>query len=256
MHNQSMDHKIKKYFEHRTIDPSTQAWDRLDSMLTVADKPKKRFTIYYMMAFAASLVTFLVMFIGSSNEQLENIEVTNQVAVSQNDAVEKEVKVIDNEVVQTKVIIVENVSDKKVIKSKEDKSQSSLIVQNDKKSDDISIVENTIITTTPENKTAQNLLSKNMVSSEIVSPKVEVKKSTFKIDPEVLLASITNVKSAPTKTDVATNSKRRRIDPNTLLDEAENVVAKGFLVRALSSLKETSDEILTSVSNRNQEKQR
>lgn len=256
MDNQSMDNKIKKYFEHRTIDPSTQAWDRLDSMLTVAEKPKKRFHIYYLMAFAASLITILIMFIGPNNEQLENIEATNKVALTQNDAVEKEVKVIENELVQTKDIIVENGSDKKVINSKEDKSQSNPIEQKDKKSDDISIVENTIITTTPENKTAQNLLSENMVSSEIESPKVEEKKSTFKIDPEELLASITNVKSAPTKTDVATNTKRRRIDPNTLLDEAENVVAKGFLVRALSSLKETSDEILTSVSNRNQEKQR
>lgn len=256
MDNQAMDNKIKKYFEHRTIDPSTQAWDRLDSMLTVAEKPKKRFHIYYLMAFAASLVTILVMFIGPNNEQLENIEVINKVAVSQNEAVEKEVKVMDDELVQTKDIIIENEADKKVIKSKEDKSQSSLIVQNDKKSDDISIVENTIITTTSENKTTQNLLSENIVLSEIISPKVEVKKSTFKIDPEALLTSITNVKTAPTKTDVATNTKRRRIDPNTLLDEAENVVAKGFLVRALSSLKETSDEILTSVSNRNQEKQR
>jgi len=256
MDNQSMDNKIKKYFEHRSIDPSTQAWDRLDSMLTVAEKPKKRFHIYYLMAFAASLITILVMFIGSSNEQLENIEVTNKVAVSQNDAVEKEVKVIDNELVQKKDIIVENGSDKNVIKSKDDKSQFSPIVQNDKKTDDISIVQTPIITAIPENKTAQDLVSENMVSSEIESPKVEVKKSSFKIDPEALLTSITNVKSAPTKTDVATNTNRRRIDPNTLLDEAENVVAKGFLVRALSSLKETSDEILTSVSNRNQEKQR
>jgi hypothetical protein len=255
MDNQSMDHKIKKYFEHRTIDPTPIAWDRLDSMLTVAEKPKKRFSIYYMMAFAASLITILVMFIGPNSEQTKNVEATTKVALTQNDAVEKEVKVIENEVAQTKDIIVENATDKKVIKSKEDKSQSSPIVQNDKKSDDISIVENTIITATPDNKTAQNLLSENMVSSEIVSPKVEEKKSTFKIDPEALLASITNVKSAPTKTEVATNTKRRRIDPNALLDEAENVVAKGFLVRALSSLKETSDEILTSVSNRNQEKQ-
>lgn len=207
------------------------------------------------MAFAASLVTILVMFMGPSNEQLETIEVTNKVAVSQNDAVEKEVKVVENEVSQTKDIIVENGADKKVIKSKEDKSQSSPIVQNDKKSTDISIVQTAIKTASPENKTVQNLLSENIVSSEIVSPKVEEKKSTFKIDPEALLASVTNVKTAPTKTDVATNTKRRRIDPNVLLDEAENVVAKGFLVRALSSLKETSDEILTSVSNRNQEKQ-
>ncbi len=256
MDNQSMDNKIKKYFEHRTIDPSTLAWDRLDSMLTVAEKPKKRFTIYYIMAFAASLVTILVMFIGPNSEQTKNIEATNNVAVSQNDAVDKEVKVMDNKLVQTKDIIVENGADKKVINSKEDKSQSSLIVQNDKKSDDISIVQNTIITAIPENKTAQNLVSENIVSSEIISQKVETKNSTFKIDPEALLASITNVKSATTKTEVASNTKRRRIDPNTLLDEAENEVAKGFLVRALSSLKETSDEILTSVSNRNQEKQR
>jgi DNA-directed RNA polymerase subunit H (RpoH/RPB5) len=256
MHNQSMDHKIKKYFEHRTIDPSTQAWDRLDSMLTVAEKPKKRFTIYYVLAFAASLVTILVMFIGPSNEQLETIEVTNQVAVSQNSEIEKEVKVMENEVVQTKDVINEHEVGKLDTKRKATKSELPKAIQSDIVSNDIFNVRTNKTTVIQEDKPSRSLQSVDVVASEVVSPKVEEKKSTFKIDPEALLASITNVKSAPTKTDVATNTKRRRIDPNTLLDEAENVVAKGFLVRALSSLKETSDEILTSVSNRNQEKQR
>ncbi|HLO54101.1 MAG TPA: hypothetical protein VK169_07440 [Saprospiraceae bacterium] len=255
MDNQSMDNKIKKYFEHRTIDPSTKAWDRLDSMLTVAEKPKKRFSIYYIMAFAASLVTILVMFMGPSNEQLENIGVANRVAVSQNDAVEKEVKVVENEVVDSKDVINEHEVGKLDTKRKETKSELPKAVQSDIASNDIFNVRTNTTSVIQEDKPSRSLQLVDVVASELVSPKVEEKKSTFKIDPEALLASVTNVKTAPTKTDVATNTKKRRIDPNALLDEAENVVAKGFLVRALSSLKETSDEILTSVSNRNQEKQ-
>lgn len=255
MDNHSMDNKIKKYFEHRTIDPSTQAWDRLDSMLTVAEKPKKRFHIYYLMAFAASLVTILVMFIGPNSEQIKNIEVTNKVAVSQNDTVDKEVKGVENEVVDSKDVINEHEVGKLDTNRKETKSELPKAVQSDIASNDIFNVRTNTTSVIQEDKPSRSLQLVDVVASEVVSPKVEEKKSTFKIDPEELLASITNVKTAPTKTDVATNTKRRRIDPNTLLDEAENVVAKGFLVRALSSLKETSDEILTSVSNRNQEKQ-
>ena len=254
MDNQSIDHKIKKHFEHRTIDPSTQAWDRLDSMLTVAEKPKKRFTIYYLMAFAAALVTILLMFTGPNGEQTKNIEPTNQIAVSQNGAVEKEEQVVENVVVQTEDIIFENGADKNVTKRIESKSDFS-IAQNDLKSNDISIAQPKVTTVIPEDKPLNSVQAEDIVSSSIESPEVENKKSTFKIDPDALLKSVETAKAAPTKTEVASNTKRRRIDPNVLLDEAENVVAKGFLVRALSSLKETSDEILTSVSNRNQEKQ-
>jgi hypothetical protein len=256
MDNQSMDNKIKKHFEHRTIDPSTQAWDRLDSMLTVAEKPKKRFTIYHIMAFAASLVTILVIFIGPNSEQTKNIEATNKVALTQNDAVENAEKVVENVVVKTEDIIFENGANKNVTKRIESKSDFPKIVKNDLISDDISIKQSNVTIVIPEDKPLKSVEAEDMVSSSIESPKVENKKSTFKIDPDALLKSVETAKAAPTKTEIASNTKRRRIDPNALLDEAENVVAKGFLVRAISSLKETSDEILTSVSNRNQEKQR
>ncbi|HMR90221.1 MAG TPA: hypothetical protein PKD51_18795 [Saprospiraceae bacterium] len=255
MDNHSMDNKIKKYFEHRTIVPSTKAWDRLDSMLTVAEKPKKRFTIYYMMAFAASLVTILVMFMGPSNEQLENIGVSNKVAVSQNDTLGKEVEVIKNEVVLSKDDMISNVVVNSITSRNSSNTEYSTVPQNDIVINEISSVPPSVATVFPDDNPAKSQQTVDVATTETLSGNLEVNKSNIKIDPEALLASITKIKAAPTKTDAATNAKRRRIDPNTLLDEVENVVAKGFLVRALSSLKETSDEILTSVSNRNQEKQ-
>jgi len=255
MDNQSMDKKKKKYFEHRTIDPSTQAWDRLDSMLTVAEKPKKRFTIYYMMAFAASLVSILVMFMGPSNEQLEKIGVSNKVAVSQNDTLGKEVEVIKNEVDTSKDDMISNVVVNSSTKRNSRNTEYSIVPQNDIATNEISSVPPSVATVFSDDILENSQQTLDVATTEMLGGNLEVKKSSIKIDPEALLKSIESVKSTSTKTTVATNDKSRRIDPNALLDEAENVVAQGFLVRALSSLKETSDEILTSVSNRNQEKQ-
>ena len=60
MDNKTLDHKIKDFFEPRTINPSTQSWDRLDAMLSIAETQKKKKSPIYLMV-AASLAPILMI---------------------------------------------------------------------------------------------------------------------------------------------------------------------------------------------------
>lgn len=51
-----LDNQFRKGLENQEIQPSPVAWDRLDAMLTVAEKPKKRFHLWPV---AASIIGFL-----------------------------------------------------------------------------------------------------------------------------------------------------------------------------------------------------
>jgi hypothetical protein len=41
---------VREQLQQRTLEPSTQAWDRLDAMLTVAERPRKNFLWWYAVA--------------------------------------------------------------------------------------------------------------------------------------------------------------------------------------------------------------
>ena len=58
MEPNKLDSIIKEKLEARKIQPSAQAWDRLDAMLTATEKPKRSFTWMYI---AASFIGFLIV---------------------------------------------------------------------------------------------------------------------------------------------------------------------------------------------------
>lgn len=254
MDNQSMDNIIKKYLEERTIQPSTQTWDRLDAMLTTAEKPKKRFTIHYVLLFAACLVSALIMFVGQDVREVSPVLVPNKVEISHNE--ESSLKPVNN----NESIIPEddNIDSPIPYKKSHRKAvvQEVLVVNTNNVIAEVkeksNPVEQEVVTNV---QTTSTIASTEMGLSEVSKTNIVNSKSTLKINPESLLASINNLQRKPSNAIVPTSVKKNAIDPTALLDEAENDVARSFLVRTLTSLRETSGEIITSVSSRNQVKQ-
>lgn len=86
MEPNKLENEIKSQLENRTISPSANAWDRLDAMLTINEKPKKRFP---WLLVAASFIGFV--FVGTIIFQTRNIsptandQINSQVVI--NDAV-------------------------------------------------------------------------------------------------------------------------------------------------------------------------
>lgn len=69
------DHKIKESLSNRTIQPSSQAWDRLDAMLTLQEKPKEKpWKIYF--SIAASVVAIAVVLLVQNQGQIDQDTLT------------------------------------------------------------------------------------------------------------------------------------------------------------------------------------
>lgn len=60
MEPNNIENQIREKLNSREIQPSTQAWDRLDAMLTVAETKKPRRNFYWL-AIAASFIVFLTV---------------------------------------------------------------------------------------------------------------------------------------------------------------------------------------------------
>ena len=60
MEPNKLESQFREKLSYREINPSGAAWDRLEAMLTVAEKPKRNYTFWYV---AASIVGFL--FVGT-----------------------------------------------------------------------------------------------------------------------------------------------------------------------------------------------
>ena len=58
MEQNNIENQFRDKLNSREIKPSENSWDRLDAMLTVAEKPKKN---YRWMFFAASFLGFILI---------------------------------------------------------------------------------------------------------------------------------------------------------------------------------------------------
>ena len=79
----NFDKDIQQKFNSRKIEPSAQAWDRLDAMLTVAEEKKQPKT-YFWLKIAASFLIFsgigYVFF--QQNQKLDISQPTNEVVIT------------------------------------------------------------------------------------------------------------------------------------------------------------------------------
>lgn len=253
MDNHSLDNKVKKYFEQKTIEPTNQAWDRLDAMLTTTEKPKQTRTIQYILAFAACLVSFLLMYVGEDSKPMDTIITPEKVEISNNEVMEPKIQHVETKIsgiVHSKISSASH-------KTNGSKAVTPVLVSDTSSPSSVtpSLAQFENVVIIPESNLSSISSTTENIASEPLKTNINVQKSPLKIDADALLASVSHTKNNSSKEFVSTKPKGRRMDPNALLEEAENDVAKSFLVRTLTTLKETSGEIITSVSNRNQRKQ-
>jgi len=253
MDNHSLDNKVKKYFEQKTIEPTNQAWDRLDAMLTTVEKPKQTHTIQYILAFSACLVSFLLIYAGDDSKPVDAIITPEKVEISNNEVTEPKIQHVETKIsgiVHSKVSSASH-------KTKGSKAVAPVLVRDtylpSSVTSSIAQFENIVII--PENNSSNISSTTENVASEHHKTNITFQKSSLKIDADALLASVRHTKNNSSNEVVSKKSKGGWMNPNALLGEAENDVAKSFLVRTLTAFKETSGEIITSVSNRNQRKQ-
>ena len=72
MEPNKLENQFREKLNPREISPSEAAWDRLDAMLSVAEKPKRKFTWLYI---AASFIGFLLISTVFFNQKENTIDV-------------------------------------------------------------------------------------------------------------------------------------------------------------------------------------
>lgn len=253
MEPNKLEKQIREKLNAREIQPSSQAWDRLDAMLSVAEnkKPRRKFWLYI----AASIIGFVLVGLFLVNQEDEKVynNDSNQIIVAS-----------DTDKVESSKVKAKS-SDEKM----SNQSTSESLVETEK-----SIKKRTVIVTNQnqetlaefkKKKTKETIKTKEERIREFVKVPAthreafaETKVVTKKAE-EVKVVKSTSVfevpndgKEAVANQEVTQKIKRKsnlKIDPTALLDEIDEELELTFRQKVLKNFQ----EVKTVVVSRNQE---
>lgn len=223
----NFDKNIQQQFNSRKIEPSSQAWDRLDAMLTVAEE-KKQPKNYFWLKIAASFLLFTGMgyVFFQQNQKSEVAQPTNEVVITK-ETPTNETENIDN----TDITISSETQNELAVATQ--KTTHSISKKASKQNDNskykskldsylaVTEKQNELITNN-ENKTSQQQLNQ---------------KPTYNyVNPETLLAEVQGNKKSSGTTN--TYKSTLKVNPNDLLNSVESELDQSFKDKALTKFKQ------------------
>lgn len=226
MEPNKLENEIRNQLNQRLIQPSENSWDRLDAMLTFAEhKSKKSFKWIYI---AASFVGFtLIGFFLFNQQKIERLIIPeNNVVVEEKQSPE----------INEKPQVLEN-------RSTTETSQSQTVATN------VYAVKKSKILSKIDPKKDQVL---DVIAA--VTPQIEVEvltpvKTTLKIEPETLLASVEKGESLSANAVSSTSSVK--VDANSLLTSVEKEVDESFRDKAIETINKNYKSVKSMLANRN-----
>lgn len=215
-----LENQFREKLNNREIHPSDAVWDRLDAMLSVAKKPKRKFTWLYI---AASFIGFFLISTVFFNQKENTIDTKNNNVVIENktqkDRSKTESKSIKNEVDYSKAIL---------------KHETKPLVQTQKKVE--SNAKNRII------KTQQEIIAEIQPVKQ--NEPIGINKNTIPDDIDSLLASASKPNSDIKKSSV-------KINATNLLNQVDGELQLSFREKALNTISKKYKEAKEALVNRN-----
>lgn len=246
MAQNKLENQIKEKLNSREIQPSAQAWDRLDAMLTVAEekKTKRSFFSYKFIGIAASVLVFVTlgMFFFTQKEvekQSDRNVVTKGVEKDTiNDTNTK--NVFPNPVKeQINEVVVSSEKPKTNIQQPRTNNKKSIINQ-----------KTTTINQFVENQN-QVVVNQNQVQpqkdGEIAIKEKENLKTEIKSD-EQLFKSLDKV-----ALNATTKKSALKVDAKSLLNQVDGELDLTFREKVINSINKNYKNVKVAVSNRNKE---
>ena len=226
MEPNKIDNQIREKLNAREIQPSAQAWDRLDAMLTVSEekKPKKGYGWFFV---AASTILFfgLGFFLFNSNE---TTEINNSTPI---------VTTINEEIDSAKTTKINQISVEK---------EQPVLVQNE-----------TNFSKTEKNKKSE--VSKELIKGENVTDEKIASNSqlptpnSYKyVLPENLLAEVQTGEKV-LKTEKISPKVKMKVDANSLLTTVEKELDENHRETTLDKLNRKFKDAKSALANRNYE---
>ena len=223
MEPNKLENQMSEKLNSREIQPSAQAWDRLDAMLSVAEKKKskKRTSWLYI---AASIVGFVFVGLLFYNQENTNIKTNNQTVVD----------------TDKKSILLQETNQLKPISKPE---VVVLAVTETKK--ELVKVKNTNQKNQEFIKTA---LESKEVIAEVVPQEIEEKSKIETNSTMVLASAETNKEQAKN-----VNKSKLKIDASALLSQVDGEITLTFRQKVLKSINKNYDSAKQALASRNQE---
>lgn len=246
MAQNKLENQIKEKLNSREIQPSAQAWDRLDAMLTVAEekKTKRSFFSYKFIGIAASVLVFVTLGMFFFNQK----EVEKQ---SDRNVVTKEVEKDTINDTNTKNVFPNPVKEQineVVVSSEKPKINIQQPRTNNKKS--IINQKTTAINQFVENQ-SQVVVNQNQVQplkdGEIAIKEKENLKTEIKSD-EQLFKSLDKV-----ALNATTKKSALKVDAKSLLNQVDGELDLTFREKVINSINKNYKNVKVAVSNRNKE---
>ena len=227
MEPNKIDNQIREKLNAREIQPSAQAWDRLDAMLAVSEekKPKKGYGWFFV---AASTILFfgLGFFLFNSNETKE-INNSNPIVTTINEVMDSTEanKINQISVEKEQPVLVQNeVNYSKTQKNKKSKETNELIK--------------------PEN----DLEEKITPNSQLQTP------NSYKyVSPENLLAEVQTGEKVITSDKKISPKAKMKVDANSLLTNVEKELDENHRETTLDKLNRKFKDAKSALANRNYE---
>lgn len=245
MEPNKLEQDIQQKLQGRTIQPSANAWDRLDAMLTVAEQqaapqevkvvPVKRTNrswLYMAAAFLLMLGGGFFLMNHEAEQNAINTEGTHHVVGTQGqDDNETATEVAETVKATPETIATKGTGIKKAMLAKNTLPKATVNQY-----------------TIPNQEMAQNT---ETVNNNPATETPQVQKRKLRVDPEALLASVEGTQPKPGLASI--NQPKVKVNANTLLDNVEGELNQSFRNKVLNSLEKNYNVVKTAVATRNLE---
>ena len=230
----NFDKNIKDTFNSRKIEPSAQAWDRLDAMLTVAEE-KKQPKKYFWLNIAASFLLFSGMgyLFFQQNQKSKILQPTNEVVIS-NETPTNEVEKYND----TGIAISSDAQNELAVATPKtiDSTKKKVSKQNDNSEYKSKLDSYLAI---PE---IQNEIIANTENNNQQKEQTNQKPTYNYVNPETLLAEVQGNKKPKGNTN--TYKSTLKVNPNDLLNSVESELDQSFKDKALTKFKQAKSVIV------------
>ena len=223
-----LDNQIKDKLNAREIQPTAQAWDRLDAMLAVSEEKKQKKGYGWFFVAASMLFFFgLGFFLFNSNETTE---------INNSTPIVTTIKEVLDTVKTTKI---DEISLKK---------EQPVLVQNE-----VNYSKKELRNIKPV-KTEELIKEKNIIQEKPTPNAQHPTPNTYKyVSPEDLLAEVQSGEKTNTSENKIISKTRMKIDANSLLTNVEKELDETHKETTLEKLSRKFQDAKSALANRNYE---
>lgn len=219
MERNNFEQQAKEKLSNREITPSAQAWDRLDAMLSIQEKPKKKINWWYVAASVTGLLLVGTLFFNTSKES--------------------------NVIMPSQEIVVTSTEDKDSVTTQPSIEPTNEISVQPKSAvaTNVSKVTNNQMSTTKTNH--QELSNNNQITT--ISNQIITTAET-KTTHQAIAAIDENVQAVPA---VIQKKQKIQVDASTLLSQVDGELELSFREKVIAKVNKNYQTVKVALANRN-----